>query len=621
MSAIEAPSRDRPQAAARRERDWSARLRSEPSARTAFLCLLGMVVLSTLLRAALATRVHAPTVFSDELGYEKLAESIGRSGRLALFNNGGLSYSPLYPLLLSPIYALGASAPTAYSLIKIVNAILISLAIFPTYKIARFALPRRYSLMVAGLGVVAPLMVYPSFTMSENLSYPLCLAAIWALLETVRAPSIRADAYLVVAILLASVARAQLVVLVPAAATALVLGAVLGRDAGEGLGAALRRLVREHRLLVGALGAVALVAAVAASAGHDVLSAFGRYANVGRRGFPNLGHFLDLLIRHVAGVDLAVGVVPFVAALVVALAFVRSRWKREYVPFAVVAVSVVSWLLLEVAFDAALFDGPGGDLPRIHERFLIYVIPFFFTALFAAYRLPERRAPYRMYLAAGGVATLLPLAIPFHTVVNPTIAVDSLALHPFAQTAHGKLTAISHASLYAIWFAGTLSLLYARVRHRLRAIVVVTLVPLIGISMIAQSRIEDGGNFARALLPATSDWVDQVHPAGSVVLVSGREPNTPELETAYGNFAISRLYYVCRPAVGPEFGEQQATIDRSRRLRGPSGLVTSAYVVGPSSLRLRGRIVARNEKGREVLVAPPGGKVGVSSAKRAERCG
>ncbi len=93
-----------------------------PSRRDVLLGLLAICGFSTLLRIALVTGAHAPLVFNDELGYEKLAQSIGKTGHLALFNERGLSYSPLYSVVLSPIFALGASAPTAYSLIKIVNA-------------------------------------------------------------------------------------------------------------------------------------------------------------------------------------------------------------------------------------------------------------------------------------------------------------------------------------------------------------------------------------------------------------------------------------------------------------------------------------------------------------------
>ena len=115
------------------------------------LWLAGIALVSALIRIVLVSQVHGPWIFMDELGYQRLAQSIGQTGHLALFGKSGLSYSPLYPLVLSPIYALGASAPTAIRAIKIVNAVLISLAVFPSYKIARFVLPRRPSLLVAGL--------------------------------------------------------------------------------------------------------------------------------------------------------------------------------------------------------------------------------------------------------------------------------------------------------------------------------------------------------------------------------------------------------------------------------------------------------------------------------------
>jgi len=283
-----------------------------------FLCLVAIAALSTLIRALIGMQVAAPTVFSDELVYTKLADSIARTGQLALFNERGLSYSPLYPALLSPIYALGASAPTAYSVIKIVNALLISLSVFPTYKIARFVLARRLSLLVAGLSALVPAMLLSSFTMSENLAYPLCLTTVWALLAAIRAPGLAADAVLLVAIVAAIAARLQLVVLFPAALTAAALAALLGRDRGETVISALRRSGREHGLLWAVVAAALVVAGAFALAGGDVLSILGSYSTVGRQGAPNLWRFLDVLVRHVAGLEFAVAVVPFVAALVAA---------------------------------------------------------------------------------------------------------------------------------------------------------------------------------------------------------------------------------------------------------------------------------------------------------------
>src|SRR5207248_2781869 len=78
----------------------------------------------------------------------------------ALFGKSGLAYSPLYPIVLSPIYALTSSMHTAYEWAKVENALLISLSVFPVYAIARFVLPRGRSVGVAALSLIAPLMLY-----------------------------------------------------------------------------------------------------------------------------------------------------------------------------------------------------------------------------------------------------------------------------------------------------------------------------------------------------------------------------------------------------------------------------------------------------------------------------
>jgi len=149
-----------------------------PARANVALWLIAIAGLSVALRIALLSEVHGPWVFMDELGYQKLAQNLGQNGHLALFEKTGLSLSPLYSVVLAPIYALGASAPTAYVWIKIVNAVLMSLSIFPVYMIARFVLPRRSSLVAAALSAVAPLMYYSALAMSENLAYPLFLTSV-----------------------------------------------------------------------------------------------------------------------------------------------------------------------------------------------------------------------------------------------------------------------------------------------------------------------------------------------------------------------------------------------------------------------------------------------------------
>jgi hypothetical protein len=596
-------------------RAWLERLAAVPTTRDIALALIAIAAASALLRTILASVAHAPVVFSDELGYEKLAQSIGRTGHLALFNERGLSYPPLYPIVLAPIYAVGGvSAPVAYGLIKVVNAGLMSVSIFPAYKIARYVLPRRSSLVAAGLSAVAPLMFYTSFSMSENLAYPLCLFAFWALLAAIRAPGLRNDALLLGAVVLATAARAQLVVLAPAALTAVLLTAALDPEPSSRLPGRFVRAVDRHRLLFGAVGAVIVVAAAAAAAGRDVLSVFGSYATVGHRGLPGLGRFLRMLAWHVAGLDLAVGIIPFAAATITAVVLARRRFRGNALPFAAVAVSVTCWLIVEVAYDAAVFDV--GDVPRIHERYLIYLVPLFLVALLATLQIPEGEASATLYLTACGVAALLLLAIPFHTVINQVSAVDTFGLQPLAHTHGGRIVPRPHPALLAVGGAAVLGLLFFHVRRQTRATVILMLIPLLLIGSQELSRISAGSLFTRSLLPVRADWVDAAKPAGPVVLVTSAEDPIPALETAYANYSISRLYYLCRPVAGHEFGERQVTIDQSGRFRASSGPVTAAYAVVPDGIRLEGRIVARNRRGRQVLVALRGDGLRVSAATR-----
>jgi hypothetical protein len=613
-----ARSQDRLRLARPRERRGTARLRRGLSGHDVVVCLIALAALSTALRIALVIKVNGPLVFLDELGYERLAESIGRSGQLALFGKQGLSYSPLYSVVLAPIYAVGVSAVTAYHWIKIVNAFLISLSIFPVYKIARFVLPRGHSLGVAAVSAFAPLMYYAAFAMSENLAYPLALVSVWAMLIAVRTPSARADAMLLAAIVAASLARLQLVVLLPAAVTAVILAASFARQrAGESFARSLGTALKRHPLLLGATVALVLLAGARSVAGHGLLSFAGRYANVGARGFPSPWRLIELAARHVAGLDLAVGVFPFVAALVAATAFFRFGSRRDHAPFAAVALSLTAWLLLETAFDAALFDVPP-DLPRIHERYLIYVVPFFLVALFAAVRLPESKAPYRTYLAAAGVAGLLPLLIPYHTVVNVTNVVDSFGLQPFGRFLGGRYVPVAHATLSAVFVAITFAMAFVVVRSRLRAVIILTLVTFVSASSFVLNRIDTTAASAAMLVPAQRDWVDRAVPTGEVILVAGAGKQLPWHETAFSNLSISRVYSLCSSVFGPEFGEQRVTVGKGGRLRDPAGYLDARYAVVPVDLRVRGPVVARNTKGRQVLVAPTEGRLSVTPAQRAD---
>lgn len=602
------------EAVAEAHRNWRRVPGLPRAAQPALLALVAIVAVSFAVRVALATEVRGPMVFMDVLGYTRTALNLAKSGHLELFGKTGLAYSPLYSVVLAPIYALTSSPSEAYVWVKVVNALLMSLALFPIYGIARFLLSRRLALVVVALAAVAPLMFYTGLGMSENVAYPLFLLAVWAMLRALQNPGPGNDALLLGSILLACAARLQLATLIPTAVTAVLLVALVGTRA-RGMRVFGTMLVR-HWLLLGALALASAAVVARAALNGGTLPLAGRYSNVGtaHAGFLQV---LKIAVQHLAGLDLAVGVVPFAAALLAWCGLVRARFPRNGLIFGSVAVAATLWLLLEVAFDAAAFDREPSrvrsaslppDVPRIHERYLIYLVPLFLVALIVLLR--RARSMIRPFVALGAiaVAAALPAAIPFGTDINSTIVTDSFALQAFGTVRSGEIVPVADARTLAVAVAFLLAsvcLLPLAGRYRPFA-VVVTAVAFLYMSGYVRARILSVANASvRATLPAQHDWVDRQVVDRDVVMIGGDGvPRLALLETAFYNASISRIYYTCKMGFGADFGETRSAVDARGRLRDTNGPIRTRYAVVPARFRVGGRVLARDRKGGLVLVAP-----------------
>jgi hypothetical protein len=344
----------------------------------------------------------------------------------------------------------------------------------------------------------------------------------------------------------------------------------------------------------------------------------GRYSNVGSAHASPL-RVLEIAFHHLAELDLALGVVPFIGALVAAYALAHFGFPRRALVFGAVAVATTAWLLLEVAFDAAAFDSTSppthpsqlaATLPRIHERYLIYLVPLFLVALVAALRAVRPRVPVWPTLAAALIAALLPLAIPFRDVVNTSVVADTFGLEAFSTVAHGALTAVSHATTVAVVFASVMAFasLYAFLRPRPSFAIVLTLLAFLVISNFVRIRLIGTANGFTAPQPVQRDWVDRVVGNGSVALIGGPGASRLALlNAAAGNEAIARLYYTCHPAFGSDYGERRVPAGSSIRAR---------YAVVPAAMRVSAHVLARDPAGRLMLIAPTGGAVRSPSTLR-----
>ena len=172
--------------------------------------------------------------------------------------------------------------------------------------------------------------------------------------------------------------------------------------------------------------------------------------------------------------------------------------------------------------------------------------------------------------------------------------------------------------------AGSVGLLAHPVMARVvrcGGVIALVVVPFLVTWVLETDRIHSSSVFARQLLPAQTNWIDRAHPAGNVAVLTGRHPPTAELESTFANLSIDRVYYLCQLSFGGSFGEEPVTIRRSGVLAGPRGALRVAYVVAPASLGIRGRLVARNRRGHEVLVAPVNRLVRLApGARRSQKC-
>src|SRR5687767_5236950 len=134
--------------------------------------LAGIVAVSTVFRAWLASRMPAPYIFTDELQFQENARSLAEGGWLSVRGEPYGIASVLYPLVIAPAYALFDSLADAYAAARTINAVVLSFAAVPAFFLARRVLPPGLSLLAAVLAVALPSLAYSGTIMSENAFYP-----------------------------------------------------------------------------------------------------------------------------------------------------------------------------------------------------------------------------------------------------------------------------------------------------------------------------------------------------------------------------------------------------------------------------------------------------------------
>src|SRR3989454_157726 len=115
----------------------------------------------------LQSRGHATTtVFNDELLYAKLSQSIAAGHGLAIRGEPFFFPSPLASFVQAPAWLI-SSMPDAYAAAKLLNAAVMSAAVFPAYWLARQVVRPSFALLTPAAAVATPATVYHAYLMAE----------------------------------------------------------------------------------------------------------------------------------------------------------------------------------------------------------------------------------------------------------------------------------------------------------------------------------------------------------------------------------------------------------------------------------------------------------------------
>jgi hypothetical protein len=443
---------------------------------------------------ALASLAHVtPAIFTDELLHSKLAQSFAAGDAFSIRGARFLFPAPLPALVQAPAWLFG-SVPVGYEVAKVLNAVVMSSAVFPAFWLARRFTRPAWALIAAALAVAAPAMLYHSYLLSEALAYPVFFLAAGVMVRALDRPSQRWALAVIGVSLLAVATRTQFAALPVAFALAALAGG--------------RRTLRFHALPLAAFAV--LGGTVLATRG----AALGPY-----RSAQDLEYGVGAVLHWAASTGM---LLPFAAGLVVVpgavLGMAVLLRNREDRAAGVFVAALGTLVLLAAGLVAA------GDAERPLERYAIYLAPLAGVHFFAY---AERGAPWRrVRIVLAVVLGLGAWFVPYGSLADFRFSFDSPTL-----SAYGTLAAwMGHANASTVFAGGALvaAVVVGVVRVRGRAVPLVAslaLVPLLLLTTVAY--VGDHGMTSRASAAWSAepaDWIDRADLGRADFLVLPYDP-------------------------------------------------------------------------------------------------
>ena len=486
-------------------------------------------------------RHGSPWLFTDELQFTQLSRAIAETGHAARRGQPH-SFDTLYTYLIAPAWRL-SSVHHSYDAIRYLNVVVMTAAVFPAYKLARFVVGRRAALFAATAAIVIPSFAYTGLIVEEPLAYTystLCLYLVaGALLHRGRWWIAGA----VVASLIAPLVRGELVV-IPAA---FALGALFLVWRSTQVERWRARWSREDWIGAGVLlvGACVLISAVFGHRSQEWLIATGFYPH----------RMWTLGMRAAGALAIGVGIFAFVAGL-------ASLWRApgevpryEVRVFRSVLLAAVITFGMYTAVKASFISTTFGTYTV--ERNLIYLSPLLFigTALWV-----ERRAAHPLAIAAAALFALyLILTTPYEMGTHFYSQSPGFALLEwFNRTSAAFLTPTGAKTLLLVILALTVVVLLApRYLPRVGLVAALvacafTLVWSFAGELAGASASNSYGRSFLSNLRGDPNWLDKAtHGAPTLYLGQQMQDSNSEWLLEFWNRSLKAVWSLDGTAQGP----------------------------------------------------------------------
>jgi hypothetical protein len=495
------------------------------------LWVAGLFLGAAAVYTVLALRSPLPVLFPDEFRYSHLARGLA-DGTGYDWRGEHLGQSAaLYVYFIAPAWALLSSSVDAWHASKVLGTMALCAQVVPVWLLARDVLGAerwRLALVPAVLSVAGTWMLTSAETVTEVLALPLTTASLCVAVMALRRPGSRLGWAAFALLALATWARIQIAVLVPALLLAFLIDAL--RDPARR-----EERLRAHApyLLTTGVGfaALAMVALVAPGVTGDYQGFFSLD--------PPLGKVLS---KSALQLGELVAVAGFLPVLLAAGALVSRRaWQDDR-----------SGPLLAVFWPAALATVVqsgfflAGYPPALSAigRYVTYAVPL---ALVLATVLFASRPPLltRASWVVAAVAALGLLARPAVQMIGEERATWGIAYRLHQVVGVGVAVGVTAVALALVALAAWL----VRDGGGRRAAVVAG--AAVGVVLLVQSQaawwqMTKTGTSFRSTMPADLEWVDH-HARGPVALLAITQ-NAPQFDDV--DFFNRRITQAFAPAEG-----------------------------------------------------------------------